>query len=238
MEVTYKTRGIILEREAYGENDSRVFIYTPDFGKLALVARGTQKLSSKLAAHLEPLNFCEIMVVRGKQYDYVGNAISEEVFAGIKDDYAKTAVAGEILKLVNEVTREKQAEREIFLLLKDFLAAVSIEYGPTPIRLYILKFTFILKFISLLGYAPELDKCVVCRKKISGLNNKFNFAKGGVVCQLCDVKDCITISSEAIKAMCFLLISPIAMAVQVRINERAQTEIADIINGVRLYHLT
>ena len=65
------------------------------------------------------------MVVRGKQYDYLGTAISEEVFAGIKDDYDKTTVPGEILKLVNEVTKEKQAEQAIFLLLKEFFSILN-----------------------------------------------------------------------------------------------------------------
>src|SRR3989338_9265300 len=202
MEVTYKTQGIILQREQYGENDSRVFVYTPNFGKLELVARGTQKLSSKLAAHLEPLNLCEIMVVRGKQYDYLGTAISEEVFAGIKDDYDKTTVAGEILKLVNEVTKEKQAEQAIFLLLKEFFSILNdVETRHGASLLEILFSAFTLKFLSLLGYAPQLERCVVCQKTIELDNNKFSFSHGGMVCKMCNAPDSVAISNEAVKIM-------------------------------------
>src|SRR3989338_10081061 len=107
MEVTYKTQGIILRREQYGENDSRVFVYTRNFGKLDLGARGTQKLLSKLAAHIEPLNLGEIMAVRGRQYDYLGSIVSENIFSGLRGDYDKIRAAGEILKLVNDAVKEK-----------------------------------------------------------------------------------------------------------------------------------
>ena len=167
MEVTYKTQGIILTREPYGEDDSRVFIYTPDFGKLDLIARGTQKLSSKLAAHIEPLNFGEIMAIRGKQYDYLGSAISENIFAGIKSDYDKMAIAGEIVKLINGAIKEKQAEPEIFLLLKDFLNILNIDAKPAAFSFDILKLVFILKFLSLLGYAPNFDNLELGDFKIS-----------------------------------------------------------------------
>lgn len=197
MEVTYKTKGIVLRREPYNENDSRVFVYTRDFGKLDLIARGTQKLSSKLVSHIEPLNLCEIMVVRGKQYDYLGTIISEEVFAGVKDDYDKTVTAGEILKLVNDAVKEKQAEPEIFLLLQEFFKILN--------NGHILKSAFILKFLALLGYAPELDKCVVCQAELTLDNNQFSFAKGGVVCQRCGMPDGIPISNEAIKFMRLML---------------------------------
>jgi len=207
MEVTYKTRGIILRREPYGEDDSRVFVYTQDCGKLDLIARGTQKLSSKLASHIEPLNLGEIMVVRGKQYDYLGSAISEDVFANTKGNYDKIAIAGEILKLVNDTVKEKQAEQEIFLLLKEFLEILNTnaETQNFASLLKILSMAFILKFLSLLGYAPELYKCVACQKELALDNNKFNFSKGGVICKTCGVQDGIAISKEVIEVMRLML---------------------------------
>ena len=85
MEVSQKSKAIILKREAFLENNSRVFIYSQNFGKLDLVARGTQKISSKLAGHIEPLNLCEIMIIKGKQYNYLGSALCENSFLNIKN---------------------------------------------------------------------------------------------------------------------------------------------------------
>jgi len=163
MEVTSKTQGIILQREPYNENDSRVFVYTKDFGKLELIARGTQKISSKLSAHLEPLNLCEIMIVRGKQYDYLGSAISENIFSGVKSDYNKIKTAGEILGLINGAVKEKQADEQIFLLLEEFLDVLN-ESGQNA---EIIKSIFILKFLALLGYAPDFHSGLMGEIKIN-----------------------------------------------------------------------
>jgi len=237
MEVTYKTQGIILQREQYGENDSRVFVYTPNFGKLELVARGTQKLSSKLSAHLEPLNLCEIMVVRGKQYDYLGVAISEEVFAGIKNDYGKTAAAGEILKLVNEVTKEKQAEQAIFLLLKEFLNALDAETRHGASLFDVLKSTFTLKFLALLGYAPQLERCVVCQRQLQPGGNSFSYITGGVVCSGCR-KGERALSDAAINTMRLMLTAPLSTLADANIKENFTVEATAVIKEMRLYHLT
>ena len=39
--------GIVLKNKAYKENDMLVWIYTKDYGKIALIARGAKKLKSK-----------------------------------------------------------------------------------------------------------------------------------------------------------------------------------------------
>ncbi|PIT93668.1 DNA repair protein RecO [Candidatus Falkowbacteria bacterium CG10_big_fil_rev_8_21_14_0_10_43_11] len=166
MEVTYKNQAIILAREPYGENDSRVFVYTRDFGKLDLVARGTQKLSSKLAAHIEPLNLGEIMVVRGKQYDYLGSVVSEKVFAGIKDNYEKTAAAGEIVKLIKEIIKDSEQDEQVFLMLNKFLEILNNNEINSS-QLILLKSAFALKLISRLGYQPQLDDLKIGNIKAS-----------------------------------------------------------------------
>lgn len=229
MEVTYKTKGIVLRREPYNENDSRVFVYTRDFGKLDLIARGTQKLSSKLVSHIEPLNLCEIMVVRGKQYDYLGTIISEEVFAGVKDDYDKTVTAGEILKLVNDAVKEKQAEPEIFLLLQEFFKILN--------NGHILKSAFILKFLALLGYAPELDKCVVCSRQLQPGGNSFSYAAGGVVCGGCRQGEPL-LSDGAINTIRLILTAPLGIAAHTTVNENLAAEVISVTHGMRLYSLT
>ena len=156
MEVTQKTKAIILRREPFNENDSRVFVYTENFGKLNLVARGTQKLSSKLASHIEPLNLCEAMIVKGKNYDYLGSIISENIFIEIKNNYRKVEAAGETVKIFNEIIKENEADKNIFELLKKFLTVLNDKEVKDYFVFKILKSTFILKLIFLLGYNPLL----------------------------------------------------------------------------------
>ena len=168
MEVTHKTQAIVLQREAYNESDSRVFFYTRDFGKAMLVARGTSKLSSKLAAHVEPLNACEVMIISGRQYDYVGSCVSGASYRGIKSDYGIAIVAAGIAKIVHTATKEHSPDERIFFMLKKFLDVLDSSAAKLPgDTLQLLASTFILKLVSALGYHPRFESLLVGDQKIS-----------------------------------------------------------------------
>jgi DNA repair protein RecO (recombination protein O) len=139
MEATFNTRAIILERIDFREADSRIICYSEDRGKLELVARGAKKVKSKLSGHIEPLTLSRLMVVQGKDKNYVGTATGENFYPNIKENLEKLSLAGEALSLVEKMTREGEVggHQEIFNLLKDFLDELEkkspLERGGRPL---------------------------------------------------------------------------------------------------------
>ena len=97
MEDTYNTKAIILRRTPYRESDLRLTVYTPEHGKKILIARGALKQKAKLTGHLEPLVLSDVMIVRGKNYDYIGSAQGKKFYLNIKSDLEKTKYASLIL---------------------------------------------------------------------------------------------------------------------------------------------
>ena len=49
----YNVNAIILRRADFGEADRMVTIFTPDRGKLKLLAKGARKTNSRKAGHIE-----------------------------------------------------------------------------------------------------------------------------------------------------------------------------------------
>jgi DNA repair protein RecO (recombination protein O) len=127
MEPTFNTRAIILNRYDFRESDSRIICFSEDRGKLELVARGAKKLKSKSSGHLEPLTLSRLMVVAGKDMDYVGTAVGENFFPAVKENLEKTQIAIQALGLVEKMTRvsEVDGHAEIFNLLKIFLERIE-----------------------------------------------------------------------------------------------------------------
>jgi DNA repair protein RecO len=123
MEETFNTKAIILNRYDFRETDSRIICFSPERGKMELVARGAKKLKSKLSGHIEPLTLARIMVVRGRDINYVGTAAGEIFFSNIKDDLEKIKTALAAAALVEKMTRENETDglAKVFCLLKDFL---------------------------------------------------------------------------------------------------------------------
>lgn len=156
-----KTKAIVLNRFDYKETDSMVSFYTLDFGRLNLIARGTKKQNSKLSAHLEPINFVDLMIIKNKNINTVGSAISRNSFLSIKNSYNSLYLSGSFLNFFNKIIRENQEDFNLFVFLNNLLQ--SIENNILEInklnknRLDFLLDIFKFKLIEKLGYSSEED---------------------------------------------------------------------------------
>lgn len=148
-----KTKAIVLSQKNFRNHDALISFYSLDFGKVNLIARGLKKSSSKLAGHLEPLNLVDLMIIKGRERDYVGSAISENSFLDIKGSYEKVILAGSGLKFLSDLTFEKQPDYNIFLLLNDFLYFLNkADNNFIPDKIDIFLYFFKLKLLEFLGY--------------------------------------------------------------------------------------
>lgn len=232
MEETYNIKALILNRKPFSENGSNVAVYSENFGKLELIARGTKKIKSKLAGHLEPISFVEIMVARGKRHNYICSAVSNDCYAGIKNNFDKIKAAGEAVKVFNLIIKSGEKDREIFDLLKnyfDFLdAAADKPDHDLSVKL------FILKLLIKSGHGPELYKCVMCGNKIQPLGNRFDPKNGGFACLKCSYESEIAgnppISENAIKMLRLSGDGDFKELDRISLNNDAKKEILSIIS--------
>jgi DNA repair protein RecO (recombination protein O) len=183
MEATYPTKAIILDRYYFREYDSRILAYSAEYGLLELIARGTRRARSKLAAHLEPMSLSELMVVSGRQYDYVGSARVSEAFSCLKSDYSRLLFAGRALRLAKRLLQRGQADREVFALLISFFRIInSQEQSEAEAERTALAFA--IGLVSALGYSPETASCLQCGRGL-GARSSFDCANGGALCADC-----------------------------------------------------
>jgi len=235
MSDSQNTLAIILNRHDYKEADSLVSLYTQEFGKLSLVARGTKKISSKLAAHIEPLNLVKLMIIPGKGRDYLGSAISQNSFSKIKGNFNKIYFAGQAVACFNRLVNDGEADEAVFNLLVRFLEALddfqedifSKEIGELFFSF------FIFKLLTELGYQPELYNCLDCGQKIESGENGFNQARGGVICSACFQKlkseqglELFTISDNCIKLLRYLGDNNLDLIFRLKINKKLIKELS------------
>ncbi len=148
-----KTRAIVLGQKDLRNHDALVSFYSLDFGKITLIARGLRKSSSKLAGQLDAFNLVDLMVIKGRERDYVGSAISENSFLEIKENYEKIILAGRGFRFLNDLTFERQADYNIFLLLRNFLHFLNkVELEKFSSSPNIVLSFFKLKLLEFLGY--------------------------------------------------------------------------------------
>lgn len=246
MDETKNSAAIIINRSDYRENDTLLTVYTKDFGKLSLVARGTKKLNSKLSGHLEPLSLVDILIIKGKGFDYVGSALGRQAFLGIKDDLNKLYFAGLALRNFNLLVRDNEPDERLFFLLQRFLEVLdaypennfSRESGEL---LYVF---FALKLLAELGYRPEMHECLSCRSRARSGKNYFNLKNGGLVCEKCFKEEfalyekqgirpteILTISDNCIKLMRFMTGNKLETAQKLRMDKKFTKELLILVNN-------
>jgi len=238
MDETRHSQAIILNRSAYRESDSLVTVYTRDFGKMALVARGTKKIRSKLAGHLEPVSLADILIIKGKGFDYVGSALTRDAFLNLKDNLNKLYYAGRAISWFNRLVKDDQPDERLFLLLGRWLEVLdnypAEEFSKENGELFFIFFA--LKLLAELGYKPEMYECLNCREKIKPGKNYFNLKNGGIICAECLEKErlgegitkaeLLVISDNCIKLMRFIMDNRLDMAKKLKLDKRVIKELS------------
>ena len=124
---TYKTEGVILKRSNYGEADRILTIYTKQYGKIRAIAKGVRKITSRKGGNLELFNHCVLFLAEGRNLDIITEAQVINSFSRLSQDLQKTAAAFYIVELVDQLTPDRQANRQVFDLLIEGLAQISAD---------------------------------------------------------------------------------------------------------------
>ena len=143
---------IVLSRRDFREFDQIISLYTREYGKLELLARGVKKITSKNSAHLEPFSIVDIEIAVGKEIDHLTKVQPVAYFKNIRTDLYKSLAAQYVVSLTDKLMQVGERDERIFELLLSWLQFVNIQYPISNIQL--LLDGYIVKLLYCLGFAP------------------------------------------------------------------------------------
>lgn len=218
----YKTRAIIIKRTNFNEADRIVTIFSEKLGKLKVIAKGIRKVNSKLSGNLELFCLTNFNIAEGRNLDIVTGALIEKCYINLRNNLKSTQNAYYFGETIDKITEENDPHLKIFELLDSVLENLN------NIETNILIPYFEWNIASEIGYHPELNNCINCRKKIKE-NEKiyFNISRGGIICSKCRKSDMI-ISSDAIKILRLFLRHNIKSLQNLKLDNKIITEIKKI----------
>jgi DNA repair protein RecO (recombination protein O) len=173
----YRTDAIILHRADFGEADRLLTVFTPDKGKVRLLAKGVRKTTSRKAGHIELFMLTDMLVAHGRTWDIISQAEIVEPFRGLREDLDRTSHAYYLAELVDRFTEEHDPNQPLFELLALTLARLSQTDNTSLALRY-----FEVHLLSLTGFQPQLYFCVAGDEAIEPVENYFHYADGGVLC--------------------------------------------------------
>jgi DNA repair protein RecO (recombination protein O) len=223
MQRVYKAHAVVLARIPIGETDKVVTLLTREWGKLRAIAKGARRPTSRLAGATELFTYARMLLSAGQNLDVLSQAEVREAFPGLRQDLMKIGNASYLAELADAVTTERQPNAELFDLLLSALYVVERSDRPDlGARM------FELKALRLLGYEPQLARCVRDRASLGGPGLAFSPARGGAVCGRCapETPGALPLSPGVLSHMRQLLVAEPPAVARLAATEAERAELA------------
>ena len=177
----YRESGVVLRVTKLGEADRIVTLLTRREGRIRAVAKGVRRTKSKFGSRLEPFSHVDLQLYAGRNLDVVTQAETLDAFGPrIAADYRRYTAATAIAETAERLTGEERIPSlRLYLLLVGALRALA----ETPRDASLILDAFLLRSMSLAGWAPALAECAKCGDP--GPHTAFHIPSGGVVCPTC-----------------------------------------------------
>ncbi len=238
----YRTEAIIVKRTDFGEADRLLTVYTPERGKLRLIAKGVRKPTSRKSGHVELFTHSRFLVARGRNLDIVSQAETIHAFRPLREDLLRTTHAYYVAELLDRFVEEAIENRPLYDL---FLATLGWLCEADDLRLAARFFE--LRLLALVGYRPQLFRCLGCGQDIEPVVNVFSPAEGGVLCPRCGQSHvgrtaagrpaARSISLNALKVLRFLQTRDYDTCARLRVGESLHDEVEGAMQRYIVYLL-
>lgn len=174
------TRGLVLRETETRETDKILTLLSEDQGKISVIARGARRKNCRFAASAQPLAWSEWTLYQRKDWYYVNEGSTLELFDGLRRDLEILALAFYMAELTEAVSPDAVPVPELLRHLLNGLYALSALQKPAEL----VKPAFELRLLCLSGYEPLAEGCAVCGRE-EPENPVLDLIQGVVRCRDC-----------------------------------------------------
>ena len=210
---TYIAEAIVLRRSDFLEADRRLTLFTPDRGRLNVVAKGVRRPASRMAGHLELFTLAKVFVVRRRSLDLVVQAETVQTFPELRSELSRLPYAYQAVETAHILVEEEVEAHAEFVLLVKALSALAVT-NALPLVLVAYK----LQLLATLGYQAQLQECARCGNSLSTEGNRVRPDSGGVVCGQCGGVSGSPITARAIKCLRWLAQEPLQTVERLQVD--------------------
>lgn len=200
-----RTETIVLRQQVLGEADLVLTLLTPDRGKLRAIAKGVRRLSSRKAGHLDLFMRADVLLSLGRNLDIISEAQTLDSYRAVREDLLRSSYASYCVELLDRFTPDGETNHALYWLLADTLSRLS---GSGNLALTARHYE--LHLLDLVGFRPELERCLGRGEQVQPEDQHFDPLAGGVLCPRCGSqrRGARPISVDVLRLMRFLQRSP------------------------------
>jgi len=176
-----KASALVLRTTDWSESSRIATLWTREFGKVRVLAKGGRRLKSPFENALDLLTLCRIVFLRksSDSLDLLTEAQVIQRFPRLRTDLAALYAAYYVAELLSEGTRDYDPHPLLFDEALDTLQTLS----GAECALRVTRFEMVL--LRELGYSPVLDHCAGCGGSVVETELAFSAMANGVLCRRC-----------------------------------------------------
>ncbi len=174
---------LVLRCIDFSESSLVVTLFTREFGKIEVLAKGAKRLKNPFDSALDLMTLCRIVFLRkaSEALDLLTEAKLLRRFRCPGRDLAPLYAGYYAVELLRDLTDQYDPLPELFDLADSTFQALR---AGEPVWRWV--FRFELGALRLLGHLPSLEMCVGCGKSVECLVRvAFDASQGGVLCEGC-----------------------------------------------------
>ncbi|PIU45984.1 MAG: DNA repair protein RecO [Ignavibacteriales bacterium CG07_land_8_20_14_0_80_59_12] len=156
-----KTEAIVLRTMNYRETSKIATLYTRDYGKIRVLAKGIRRQKGGYGgASLDALT-CDTIVFsyrEGRSLLTLAQADILDPYLSLKESYEAISTAWQIIELVDRSLHDGEPNLRLYELLREALAQLKCERTHFEPVL----FAFEIAFAESLGFALQFEGCIHC----------------------------------------------------------------------------
>jgi DNA repair protein RecO (recombination protein O) len=221
-----KCEGIVIRSTDYGETNKIVTLYTREWGKVGVMARGAKKPNSRLAAVTQLFTYGQFLFQASTGLGSLQQGEMMSSMRGIREDIFLTAHASYIVDLTDKIIEDKKPNPFLFELLLQTLNFINEGYD-----LEIITNIYEMKMLNVQGLYPILDKCAYCGSTEGDFN--FSIKEGGLLCHRCFAHDPyrIRISPGTVRLLRLFYLLDINRLGDISVKPETKAELKMVINA-------
>jgi DNA repair protein RecO (recombination protein O) len=183
-----KAEALVLRTTDWSETSRIATLWTQEFGKVRVLAKGGRRLKSNFESALDLLTVCRIVFLRKSSgaLDLLTEAQVTRRFPRLRVDLSALYAGYYVAELLADWTEEYDPHPPLFDAALETLETLGspLPSGPeSGTGLRIMRFEMTL--LRELGYSPRLETCAGCERPITGGRLAFSAAAGGLLCPAC-----------------------------------------------------
>ena len=149
------TEAIVLQSRKYSETSKIAVLYTKEFGKISVIAKGAMRKKSKFGSALDPLSYTDILFYKkpNRSLHLLSNSELNEPLRKIHKSMDHMASGLMILEILSRTQSENDPSSEIFELTLASLKELNL-LKSNPQNLFL---TFTLNLLKFMGFGIDVE---------------------------------------------------------------------------------